>query len=82
VRILSGVQQKYIMETYQLACSCGDIMEVRANSKEEAAEKLKNMMDESAIEAHFMSKHPSEEIPTVAMVHEMISETIEPVPAM
>jgi F420-dependent methylenetetrahydromethanopterin dehydrogenase len=75
-------QQIKNMETYQLACSCGDIMEVRADNKEEAAQKLNTMMDEQTIEAHYMAKHPDEEVPTVAMVHEMITETIEPVPAM
>jgi hypothetical protein len=70
------------METYQLACSCGDIMEVRADSKEDAVQKLNTMMDERTIEAHYMSKHPDEEIPTVAMVHEMIAEMTEPIPAM
>jgi hypothetical protein len=60
------------MATYSMTCACGDKFTVDADDREGAVMKLKGMMNEGAIKAHYEDKHPGEEVPTVTEVEEMI----------
>lgn len=62
-----------------MTCTCGDIMTVDAATREEAVQKLKDMMTEDAIKQHMQEKHwtknPNEPMPTVEQAHMMIDQT-------
>ena len=64
------------MQTFSMKCSCGDVMTVEAESRDEGVTKMKAMMDEAAITAHMNEKHPGEPIMSVAECHEMIEKTL------
>lgn len=67
--------------TYSMTCSCGDVMDVEADSHEEAVEQLEGYMTADAVAAHFAEKHPGEEVPSVEEVHANIAASVQPVPA-
>ncbi len=46
------------MQKFSMTCSCGDVMSVDAESREEAVTKMKGMMTQEAIDAHCAEKHP------------------------
>ena len=43
---------------FSMTCTCGDVMSVDAENKEEAVMKMKEMMTQDAIDAHCAEKHP------------------------
>ena len=59
-----------------MTCSCGDVMTVDAEDRNEAVTKLKDMMDESAIKAHMEEKHPGDPVMSVADCHAMIEKEV------
>lgn len=61
-----------------MTCSCGDIMTVEADNRDEAVMKLKGMMDEAAIKAHMTEKHPGDPIMSVGDCHAMIEKEVMP----
>ena len=65
------------MAKYKMACSCGDTMTVEAADRDEAVQKLKDMMDQAAIDAHMAEKHPGDPVMSVAECHAMIEEQVE-----
>jgi len=65
------------MPNYSMTCSCGDEMKVDAVDREEAVAKLQSIMTAEAIKAHMEEKHPDEELPTVAQIHDQIEEELE-----
>ena len=41
-----------------MTCSCGDVMSVEAENIDEAKAKMKEQMNQEAIDAHCKEKHP------------------------
>ncbi len=64
---------------YSMTCSCGDVMSIEADSKDDAVAKVKALMTEDAVEAHMSLKHPGQSVPSQRHVHEMIEENLEAV---
>ena len=65
------------MAKFKMTCSCGDTMTVEASDRDDAVQKLKDMMDEPALEAHMAEKHPGDPVMSVAECHAMIEEQVE-----
>lgn len=63
--------------TYAMTCTCGDVMSVDAQSRDEAVMKLKEMMGEEAISKHFEEKHSGQTPPSVAETHAMIEQNVK-----
>ena len=57
------------MATFQMNCSCGDVMKVEAKDRADAVSQLKAMMTQEAIDAHMAEKHPGNPGMTMADVH-------------
>ena len=51
------------MQKFSMTCSCGDVMSVDAENREEAVMKMKGMMTQEAIDAHCLEKHPEMKLP-------------------
>lgn len=66
------------MKTYSMKCTCGHVMTVQADSKEAAAQKLKEMMNQSALDAHWADKHQTDQNskPTLEQSHAMIDQVV------
>lgn len=64
--------------TYSMTCSCGDVLSVEAESRDDALAKMKEMMNAEALAAHFGEKHVGQPVPSVdesnAMIDEMLQE--------
>lgn len=64
--------------TYSMTCTCGDVMSVEAENREEAVGKLKGMMSAEAIASHFAEKHSGQPVPSKeqsdTMVEQMVRE--------
>ena len=56
------------MQKFSMTCTCGDIMSVDAETREEAVTMMKGMMTQTAIDAHCAEKHPDMKL-TEAQVH-------------
>ncbi len=57
-----------------MTCPCGDVMSVEGATRDEAATKLKGMMNEDAIGKHMGEKHPGQPVMSVADCHAMIDQ--------
>lgn len=66
--------------TYSMTCSCGDVLSVEAESRDDAVTKMKEMMNVEALAAHFGEKHSGQPVPSVeesnAMIDEMLQEAV------
>ena len=60
-----------------MKCMCGDVMDMEAENRGEAVQKLKDMMTQEAIDAHVAEKHPDMKI-TMAECHAMIEKEVMP----
>jgi hypothetical protein len=49
-------------------------MRVEAASRADAVSKMKALMTEGTMAAHMSQKHPGEEVPTLAQIHQMIEQ--------
>lgn len=66
------------MMKYSFTCTCGDVMSVDAENREEAVAKLKEMMSEKATAEHMAEKHAGEPVPSQEQIHMMIEQgTVE-----
>ena len=54
-------------------------MKVDGATREQAASKLKTMMNESAVKAHFKEKHPGQPVMAVSQVHALIEKSLKAV---
>ena len=64
------------MQKYNMTCTCGDVMSVDAASRDEAVGKLKAMMTQAAVDAHWTDKHQGQpNKPTLEQSHKMIEQT-------
>jgi hypothetical protein len=64
------------METYEVTCTCGDVMKTEATNEEEAIETLKEQMNEAAVRDHWREMHKGEPVPSVMEVHRMIEDEL------
>jgi hypothetical protein len=64
------------MASFQMTCSCGDVMKVEAETREEGVTKMKEMMDQTAIEKHCAEKHADQPVMTVEEVHASIDKDL------
>ena len=62
-----------------MTCSCGDVMDIEAETRGEAVSKMKAMMTQEAIASHMAEKHPSDPVMSVEDCHAMIEKHLTPV---
>ena len=69
------------MMNFAMTCSCGDEMTVQAANRDEAVMKMKAMMTQEAVDAHWMEKHATDQMPkpTLDQVHMQIDEKLQQV---
>ncbi len=63
---------------YSMTCSCGDVMDMEAATRDEAVQKLKDMMNEEMLGKHMAEKHPGTPVMSVADCHAMIEKDVMP----
>ena len=63
---------------YSMQCSCGDVMDREAASRNEAVEGFKKLMTQEAIDAHMADKHPGKPGMSMADAHAMIEKQVTP----
>jgi hypothetical protein len=66
------------MTKFEMTCTCGDVMGVEAENRDEAVAKMKAMMTQEAIDAHVAEKHPGQAM-TMADVHMGIDKDLKEV---
>ena len=71
--------QHTTMNEFSMTCSCGDVMKVSAESREDAVMQLKTMMNGEMIAKHMAEKHPGEAVPSMADMHMMIEQNTQAV---
>lgn len=64
-----------------MTCTCGDVMNTEANSREEAVGKFMEMMTPEAVVAHFGEKHKGEPVPNQDQVRAGLEATVQEAPA-
>lgn len=64
------------MKKFSFKCTCGDVMTVDADNREEAIEKLKGMMTADMIASHMSEKHSGDPVPTVEQVHMQMEQGV------
>lgn len=72
------------MKKYSMTCSCGQVMSVEGNTREDAVVKMKQMMDQVGLDTHWAQFHkgkPDSEKPTVEQSHAMIDQMLQEVKA-
>jgi len=68
------------MAQWQSTCTCGMVVgPVEANSKEEALDKMMDIMTPEAIQQHMAEKHPGEPVPSPEQARTNLASTVEPV---
>ena len=72
------------MKKYAMTCSCGQTMTVEGMNRDEAALKLKAMMDQKGVDDHWMKFHADDKNPklTVMQAHAGIDQSLSEVAAM
>ena len=68
----------YSMNTYSMKCACGHVMTEDAETRAEAAAKMKEKMNAEGVAAHMAENHPGETVPPVETIHAMIDANMEP----
>lgn len=61
---------------YSFTCSCGDETTVDAATREEAVQKIKDMMNDEAVAAHMAEKHSGQQAPTKEQVDVQIEQNV------
>ena len=54
----------YYMQKFSMTCTCGQVFSVDASNKDEAIVKMKQIMTEDAVKAHWAEKHEGQPLPT------------------
>ena len=62
--------------TYEMKCDCGTTVTVEAADRNEAIQKVKEIMTEEAINEHIASEHPGQPVPTPEQAHAMIEKNL------
>lgn len=63
--------------TYSMNCTCGTVMSVEAENRDEAVNKLKGMMTAEALAAHFADKHSGQPVPNQEQSDSMIEQMVK-----
>ncbi|MGE5042342.1 MAG: hypothetical protein ACM3IJ_05585 [Candidatus Levyibacteriota bacterium] len=61
---------------YSIICTCGDLISVDAQTRDEAVERMEEMMTPEAIDAHFADNHPGEIPPSKEEMGIMIEQQL------
>lgn len=67
------------MANFSMTCTCGDVMTMEAETRDEAVQKLKDMMTAEAISAHMAEKHAGQPEMSVEDCHAMIEKEVQEV---
>ena len=67
------------MTQFSMNCTCGDVMSVEAESREEAVSKLQGIMNAEGIAEHMAAKHPGDMVPPVSAIHADIEQKLQAV---
>lgn len=72
------------MKKFSMKCSCGQVMDVEASSREEGIAKLQQMMDQAGLDAHWTQFHQNDTNPkpSVEQSNAVISQSLAEVAAM
>lgn len=65
------------MNKYSMKCSCSEVMNADAATKEEAVAEIQGMMTQDAIDKHMAEKHAGQAVPPIAEVHAMIEQQVK-----
>jgi hypothetical protein len=65
--------------TFEMKCDCGKTVSVDAASREEAIQKVKEIMTADAIKEHMASEHPGQPVPTPEQAHANIEQNLRQV---
>ncbi len=63
--------------TFSMTCSCGDIMTVKAGSREKAVRNMKSLLNEARVYEHLAQKHIGGSVPTIEQVHASIEQNLK-----
>ncbi|MBM3204978.1 hypothetical protein FJZ48_03305 [Candidatus Uhrbacteria bacterium] len=64
------------MQKFSMTCTCGDMLPMDAETREEAVQKFMDMMTEEMIQKHMTEKHPGTPVMSVADCHTMIEQQV------
>ena len=64
---------------YEMSCDCGMKVPVEAASRDDAIQKVKDIMTEDAIKEHMASGHEGQPVPTVEQAHATIEQNLKQV---
>jgi hypothetical protein len=64
---------------YEMRCDCGKTVTVEAIDRDEAIEKVKEIMTEEAIKEHMAAEHPGQPVPTAEQAHANITQNLRQV---
>ena len=64
------------MNKFSMTCSCGEVMTMDAENREEAVGKFKAMMTAEIIEKHMAEKHAGQPVMSVTDCHAMIDKEV------
>lgn len=70
------------MKKYSMTCTCGQVMSVDAYTRDEAVMKMKQMMDQLALDKHWAQFHqgkPMSEKPTLEQSNAIIDQMLQEV---
>jgi len=62
--------------TFEMKCDCGKTVTVEAANRDEAVQKVKEIMTEDAIKEHMASGHPGQPVPTPEQAHARIEQNL------
>ncbi len=64
---------------FSMTCTCGHVMDVEAANRDEAIVKMKAMMDQAGLDAHWNEFHQNDTNPkpTVEQSHMMIEQNLQ-----
>jgi len=63
--------------TYSLTCSCGDILFVKGQTREDAVKHMKTLMSAATVYEHMAQKHIGDAVPTIEQVHQVIEQNLK-----
>jgi hypothetical protein len=64
------------MANYSFTCTCGHVMTMDANNREDAIGKFKAAMTQQALDDHIRTHGPNDPRPTLEQAHAAIEQTV------
>jgi hypothetical protein len=62
--------------TYEMKCDCGKTVTVEAENRNEAIQKVREIMTEGAIKEHMEAEHPGQPVPTPEQAQAKIEQNL------